>query len=110
MDSTKNRIEKIKDNLGFYQKKTLLNKLDSAGFKITSLGHVLLIDVKNPKMGHPKNGDNFLPVGIFRYYFQETDGRLNCNDYCSSYLVLVNLDKKFLEDYHSRIRKISNLV
>ncbi len=112
MDSIKG-IEKIKDNLNYEQKKTLLNRLDSAGFKVTSLGHILLIDVKNPKKGHPKtpgNEANFLPVGKIRSYFQEMNGTTGCNDHCLSYLELINLDKEFPEDYHSKIRKISDLI
>lgn len=105
MNSTKN-IEKIKDNLNYEQKKTLLDKLDSAGFKITNLGHVLLIDVKNPKNGHPKTKDDFLPIGKIRFYFQEMNGTTGFNDHCPSYLALINLNEKFPEDYHSKIRRI----
>lgn len=109
MDSTKS-IEKIKDNLNYEQKKTLLNKLGSAGFKITNLGHVLLIDVKKPKEGHLKtkdNENNFLPVGIIRYSFQEMNGTSGYNEHCPAYLALVNLNEKFPEDYHSKIRGIA---
>lgn len=113
MDSIKKYIERVKDNLNFDQKKNLLTRLNSAGFKVTNLGHVLLIDVKNPKKGHPKtkdNEDNFLPVGVIRYSFQEMNGTSSYNEHCPAYLALVNLNEKFPEDYHSQLRKISSLI
>ncbi|VVB82012.1 Uncharacterised protein [uncultured archaeon] len=110
MDLPKRNTEKIKDNLNFDQKKTLLNKLNSSGFTITSLGHVLLIDVKHPKKGHPKTQDKFLPVGQLRIQFRETDGKFTYDGYSPAYFELVNLDKKFPEDYHSQLKRIASTI
>lgn len=103
-------IEKVRENLNLDKKKTLLNKLNSAGFKITNLGHVLLIDVKDPKKEHPRGTNDYLPVGKIVYHFQEPNGDLISNQYCSFDLGLVNLDKKFPRDYHTPLRNIFKSV
>ncbi len=87
---------KIRENLSFEQKKTLIEKIDSSEFFNTSLCKFwfiplgLRVNVKNMKKEHPKSFFGYLPIGFI--------GRNSVE--------LVNLDKKFPEDYYVMFIKI----
>lgn len=89
---------------------SLIEKLDEDDFKFSGViifgnqkfsraDRVGPINVKYPKPNHPSFSECPLPVG---FILAKEDGKYEFE--------LVNTDKKFPEDYHSRIREIYNLI
>jgi len=92
-------IIKVRERLSFEQRKTLINKLESSGFKVSPWIFKFIypswhINVKNIKKEHPKSFFGYLPIGFI--------GR--------NYAELVNLDVKFPEDYHAKLIEIYDSV
>lgn len=109
MEEKENSFEKTKSllkNITFEQRKKLIDKLHSAGFKFVSLGHVGHVEVERPKKGHPQTEGKYLPVASIRYRFKSVDNNMGYDVFCDSYVELVNLDKKFPENYHAKLEAI----
>ena len=89
-------IEIIREDLTRRQRADLVTRLNREGFRVTSQGHVEVVEVKN---GHPHyHGASPrpcpLPVGFLH----------------SSRAELVNTDETFPEDYHAKLRDIYRSV
>ncbi len=91
-------VEIIRKDLSLEQIRNIYIKLNESGFYVSDQDQ---IHVKNPKENHPKNLDWYLPIG----YISTSYSRKPKN-----YVELVNLNKKFPEDYHSKLREIFNSV
>ena len=78
-------------NFPYVKRRKLINKLSEAGFTVTEKGNVY---VSNPENGHPQIEGHYLPVAFMRSFFVK----------------LVNLDERFFEGYHIRIREIHSTV
>lgn len=89
-------VEKILDNITPAQRKNIIHRLDSSGFKVVSLGHISRIEIKCSE-------ENFRGVGFLGYHFESEDGELYCNPLSSlSYLEIVP------SVYSSKLREICN--
>jgi len=91
-------FEKIR-KIGTESKDSLIKKLEDSKFEVCGF----TIYVKEPKSGHPMVGRHYLPVGGF---IKERDKLLN--EFYT--LEIVNLDEKFPEDYHSKLKEIYNSI
>jgi hypothetical protein len=89
-------VIKIRKKLSSEQKKTLIKKLESSELfntppcKIGPISIGLRVNVKNIQKEHPKSFFGYLPIGFIGINSVE----------------LVNLDKKFPEDYYFMLAKI----
>jgi len=87
-------IETVVRKMSSEQKNILIEKIKISGFYLmpwffNPISKGLHIFVKEPKEGHPRAFNSYLPVGFIGKNAE-----------------LVNLSRKFPEDYHSRLREI----
>jgi hypothetical protein len=76
--------------LTLHRRRKLVDRLNETGYVLLDVGSGQSVFVANPREGHAKIHDHYLPAAFMR----------------SSYVRLVNLDEPSLKEHHTKLREI----